>query len=67
MRDRLSELASGLYHEISIMTPRERRAASRAIDRLTDTNCGWQVYELRHVLRDFIATATPKRRKKRKV
>ena len=33
---------------------------------MSETNCAWQVYELRHVLRDFIATATPKRRKKRK-
>lgn len=66
MHRTLSSLAGGVYNQIICMTPRQRRAALRELDKLSPTNCGWYLYEMRHVLREFIATASSRRCKVRR-
>lgn len=64
----LNTLACDVYASILNMTPRQRSAALRALAGLTPTNCSWQVYEMRFVLRGFIDTAssfTEAKRRKR--
>jgi hypothetical protein len=65
-KQRLGALASHVYSEIYAMTPRQRRAARRALEQLSQTNCGWTLYGMRGTLGVFLAMATPLR-KRRKV
>jgi hypothetical protein len=62
----LDETSAQTYGRIFNLTPRERRAALRALDKLTTTNCSWHLYAMRDVLRDFIDCATPRREKRRR-
>lgn len=62
----LGNLASAVYAQIYAMTPRQRRAALRALDRMNDRNCGWTAYRMRAVLRDFVAEASSARAKVRR-
>jgi len=57
----LGDLASDVYAQIYRMTPRQRRAALRALDRFSSTNCGWPVYAMRDVLRGFVRDASSAR------
>lgn len=60
-RDVLSDLASHVYAQIYGMTARQRRAALRALDKLTSTNCSASLFDMRHVLREYIYWASSSR------
>jgi len=54
-----------VYQLVLDLTPRQRRALTRSLDRLTTTNCSWIIYQARPLLRGFIAMATPLRRRRK--
>lgn len=54
----LEDLTGALYRGLYDMTPRQRSAAYRTLERLTDTNCGWVLYRLRAPLRELIDAAS---------
>jgi hypothetical protein len=63
-RARLGELADGVYLVIYNMTPRQRRAAARALSGLTATNCSANLYRLRPTLLGFIDDASSARERR---
>jgi len=64
MRNRLGELAGGVYSEIYDMTPRQRRAAARVLHGCTSTNCSFTLYRLRVALLDFVDAASSSRERR---
>ena len=60
-KQRLGDLANALYKAIYTMTPRQRGRAIRALETLTDRNCGWVLYRLREPLLGFINDASSRR------
>lgn len=63
IHSRLYRMTLPVYQAVLDLTPSQRRAALRELDKLTHTNCGWHLYAMRDVLREFIRMATPQRRK----
>jgi hypothetical protein len=63
-RARLGDLADGVYREIYNMTPRQRRAAARALYACTSTNCSASLYRLRTALLSFINDASSSRERR---
>ena len=67
MRQRLGALTGQLYAAIYNLTPRQRTAALRALDELTQTNCPWYLYQLRGALRGLIDDASSSRERARRL
>jgi hypothetical protein len=61
---RLGRLASAVYVQIYDMTPRQRRAAARALHACTSTNCSFTLYRLRVALLSFIDAAISSRERR---
>lgn len=61
VRARLGGLTGQLYAAIYDLTPRQRTAALRVLDGLTETNCAWHLYRLRAPLRGLIDEASSAR------
>lgn len=66
IHSRLYQTTLAVYRAILALTPRQRRAALRELDKLTHTNCGWHLYAMREPLREFIRVAAPRRARKEK-
>lgn len=66
IHSRLCQITYAVYQSVLDLTPQQRRAALRELDRLTHTNCGWHLYVMRDALREFIRTATPVKRARAK-
>jgi len=64
VKRRLGALCEAIYTGIYHMTPRERGVAIRALEGLTQTNCGWIIYRMRDVLIGFIDDASTLRERK---
>lgn len=62
----LADIANEAYASILRLAPRQRRAALRALDGMSETNCGWTEFEMRPVLREFIRMASSGRCKARR-
>ena len=58
MKRVLGDIASSVYSQILAMTPRQRRQAKVAIGKMTNCNCGWDVYAMRGVLLEYISMAS---------
>lgn len=67
MRERLAALTGQLYSAVYSLTPRQRTAAVRALDELTQTNCPWHLYRLRGALRGMIDDASTSRERDRRL
>lgn len=61
---RLGDLSDAVYSAICDLTPRQRRAAIRALEGLTETNCSWVLHRMRDVLLGFIDDASMLRQRK---
>lgn len=57
----LGDLCGKFYAEIYNLTPLQRRAVLRALDKVEQTNCSWTLYRMRPVLRDFVDAASSSR------
>lgn len=64
MRAQLGEICSAVYSPIYAMTPRQRSAALRALEQLTQTNCSWILYRMRPLLAGLIDDASSARERK---
>lgn len=67
MRERLGALTGQLYTAVCNLTPRQRTAALRSLDELTQTNCPWHLYRLRGALRGMIDDASSNRERARRL
>lgn len=63
-RARLGDLADSVYLVIYNMTPRQRRAAARALYGCTSTNCSANLYGMRVALLTFINDASSARERR---
>ena len=55
-----SDIAYGAYGKIIMTTPRQRRNMLKALGKLTTTNCGWALWDMRGILAEFIGMASPR-------
>lgn len=64
MKARLTELTGAIHGALCSLTPRQRGAARRALNKLTTANCAWHVYAMRPVLHEMLAMASSGRERK---